>query len=571
MKTLSDHGIELGSSSGTEARTTCPQCSGQRKKSRDRCLAVNTEKGTWFCHHCGWSGGIGREESPAEYVARTPTPTAQYRKPKPPKMDTDGLPEKVVEWFAARGISETTLKAAKVGYGPVWMPQENVEVNAINFPYYHDGELVNVKYRDGKKNFRMEKGARRVLYGLDDINEFQTIWTEGEIDKLSFLEAGFPNCVSVPDGAPTPNTNNYSSKFDFLDDAESIIDPVLSHIIAVDGDAPGARLKAELIRRLGPGKCRVIEWPNGCKDANEVLAAHGPEALKTLVDKARPAPVAGVFDVDDIEREVLDFYDYGFERGESTGWKSVDEFYTVRVREWSVVTGIPGHGKSEWLDAVMVNMAKNAGWRFGVCSMENYPLSRHFAKLIEKYVGLPFQGHHRVSRMSRDNLKTAIEWARDHFFFLHPEDDDMTIDGVLGLAQVLVYRHGIQGLVIDPWNELDHTWPREQNEVMYISSALSKIRRFARKAGVHVWIVAHPTKLPKRADGQYPPPTPYDISGAAHWRNKADNAITVYRPNMNDWKDPTVEVHVQKIRFKEIGKTGLATIYYDYTNGRYSE
>lgn len=569
-KTLSDHGINIPAGAANETRTTCPQCSDQRRKKRDRCLAVNVSKGTWLCHHCGWSGGVDKPETPAEYVAKTPTPR-QYQKPKPPKADPDGLPEKVIKWFKDRGISEATLTAAGIGYGPVWMPQENREVSAINFPYRVGGELVNVKYRDGKKNFRMEKGAERVLYGLDDVNEFQTIWVEGEIDKLSFAEAGFDNCVSVPDGAPTPSTQNYSSKFDFLDSAEDIIQPVMSHIIAVDSDAPGVRLKTELIRRLGPGKCRVVEWPDGCKDANDVLIKHGGEGLRSAIAGAKPAPVAGVFDVDDIEREILDFYNYGFERGEKTGWHSVDKLYTVRVREWSVVTGIPGHGKSEWLDALMVNLAKHSGWRFGVCSMENYPLSRHLAKLVEKYVGLPFQANGQVTRMGMDQLQESIKWAKDHFFFLHPEDDDLTIDGLLKLAQVLVYRHGINGLVIDPWNELDHQWPREQNEVMYISSALSKIRRFARKAGCHIWVVAHPTKLQKKTDGQYPVPTPYDISGASHWRNKSDNAITIHRPNMKDFRDPSVEVHIQKVRFKEVGRVGFTTLKYDYANGRYSE
>ena len=156
-----------------------------------------------------------------------------------------------------------------------------------------------------------------------------------------------------------------------------------------------------------------------------------------------------------------------------------------------------------------------------------------------------------------------------HFYFLAP-DENLSVSGILELAKILVCRYGINGLVIDPWNELDHSWQAGDTETRYISAMLTKIRRFARNNGVHVWIVAHPTKLKKEDDGTYPVPTPYDIAGAAHWRNKADNAITIHRPNMLDHKDRTVEVHVQKVRFKEIGKVGCATLKYDWITGRYS-
>jgi twinkle protein len=201
--------------------------------------------------------------------------------------------------------------------------------------------------------------------------------------------------------------------------------------------------------------------------------------------------------------------------------------------------------------------------------MENFPLQRHFAKLAEKYVRLPFLSSRQMEKMPERELHNAIEWAKDHFYFLAPEDDDLSVDGVLRLAKVLVFRHGIQGLIIDPWNELDHSWASGDSETRYISSMLTKIRRFARNHGLHVWVVAHPTKLQKKANGEYPVPTPYDISGSSHWRNKADNAIAVHRPNMTDWKDPKVEVHIQKIRFKEIGKVGNAVLKYDYLTGRY--
>ena len=236
-----------------------------------------------------------------------------------------------------------------------------------------------------------------------------------------------------------------------------------------------------------------------------------------------------------------------------------------------MITGIPASGKSEWLDAMLINMAKANGSVYGMLSMENLPLQRHFGKLAEKYSNQPFEEKLQAQRMSRDDLQDSIEWVGDHFKFMVPESEDMSLDGVLSLAKILCYRYGINGLVIDPWNELNHGLKRGETETEHISKSLSKVRRFAREQNIHVWIVAHPTKLQKDKNGQYPIPTPYDVAGSAHWRNKADNSITVHRPNVADFHDKRVEIHVQKIRFKEIGRVGVANLKYDYISGNYYE
>lgn len=563
METFSDYGIQVDISHG-QARTTCPECSADRKKSNDRCLSVDVDSGVWLCQHCGWTGCLKDKK---QFVQQVRPAKKTFTKPEyKEKID---LPGKVVSWFLGRGISEETLAENKIGYGPVYIPQVQKEVNAIHFPYYHNGEVLNIKHRDGNKNFCMVKGAERVLYGLDHINKFSTVIVEGEIDKLSFYEAGIIDCVSVPDGAPSENTKNYATKFSFLESAEDQISEVAKWVIAVDNDAPGVRLKDELVRRFGPERCWVVEWPDGCKDANDTLVNYGKDKLLDCFYNAAPVPVNGVFSVSDFKGKILDTYRHGFQKGELTGWGCVDELYTVRPGEWTLVTGIPASGKSEWLDALTVNLATNQGWVFGVLSLENLPLERHFAKLAEKYINLPFSETLHSYKMSEDDLGMACEWGEKHFKFLNPDEEDLNVDGILKLAKVLVFRHGINGLIIDPWNELDHTARGMVSETEHISLALGRIRKFAREHNIHVWIVAHPTKLQKDKDGKYPVPTPYDVAGSAHWRNKADNSITVHRPNLADKLDRRVEIHVQKIRFKEIGRVGVATLDYDVVSGRY--
>jgi twinkle protein len=568
MKTLDDFNISIPLGRTGEVTTTCPQCSPHRQKNpKARCLSVNVEKGVWHCNHCDWAGtlkeGVKDRSNPYANSPKT------YRKPTYSGVTPDG--GKMLEWFASRSIPTDVVRRNRISVGQVYMPQVEAEVSAIRFPFFRNGEVVNIKSRDKDKNFRMETGAERVLYGMDDCNGHETlIIVEGEIDKLSVEVAGFVNCVSVPDGAPSPKSKDYTSKFSFLENCEEFLAGFKRVILAVDSDAPGQKLEEELARRIGAERCARVEWPIGCKDANEVLITQGKEVLQERLVSARPYPVSGIFEVADFATSIDRMYEKGLPPGAKPGWPSLNHLITFQPGQWTVVTGIPGHGKSELLDAILVNLAAAYGWTFAIFSPENQPLELHFQKLAEKYVCKPFFG---PQRMTRHELDAAKSWISERFTFVLPEADGLSVDNVLNLARVAVRRKGVQGVILDPWNELDHARPPSLSETEYISASLTKIRRFARENGVHVWLVAHPAKLRKekndRGEMVYPVPTPYDISGSAHWRNKADNALTVYREVINE--SNLVQVHVQKVRFKYCGKPGVTELRYDRMTGRYDE
>jgi twinkle protein len=233
------------------------------------------------------------------------------------------------------------------------------------------------------------------------------------------------------------------------------------------------------------------------------------------------------------------------------------------------VGGIPGHGKSSLLDALTVNLARLHGWRFAVCSPENQPLEEHAARLMAIYDGRPFHDG-PTARMSVDAKDRAKRWLDAHFTFLLPDENGRTIESVLALARLTHHTAPLDGLVIDPWNELDHARPAGMREDEHISRSLTRIRAFARQHDLHVWLVAHPKKLEKQADGTYPVPTPYDISGAAHWRNKADNALAVWRDHGRP-EDGT-QVHAQKVRFQPWeGTEGMVRLMFDRVTGRFRE
>lgn len=562
MKTFEDFGITNLRGSGVERRSTCPQCSSSRKNKKATCLDVNMDKGVWNCHHCGWKGtlksGSDSSSNPYLWVKKT------YTKP----VFVERSPEnKMLDWFLSRGITAEVVTRNKIYRDEIYMPQVEDHVPAICYPFFRKGEAVNMKYRDKDKHFRGVGGAERVFYGLDDIDDI-TFIVEGEMDKLSLEVAGFKNCISVPDGAPAPDAKDYSSKFEFLENCKEELSKVVCFVIAVDSDKPGQVLEEELARRLGKDKClRVPGWPEGCKDANDVLMKHGVEVLKDRLSTLHDFPIKGVMKVSSFRDKIEKLYDSGIEPGINPGWPEMAQHYTVKGGYMTIVTGIPQHGKSEWLDALLVNLAKNQGWKFAFYSPENHPVETHASKLIEKYIGKGFDRNY-LGFMDVKERNEGIEWLDNHFSFLGGDENALSLEGVLEKAEQLIFQEGINGLVLDPWNELDHARPSNLSETEYISKCLTRIRYFARTTGIHVWIVAHPTKLQK-INGKQPVPTPYDISGSAHWFNKSDNCITVWR----DIQKPGSPTHIytQKIKLKGTGKLGRVLMDYNLRTGVYRE
>jgi twinkle protein len=549
-------GIDVSRLPGThgEQKTVCPKCSHTRKKATQKCLNVNLDDGVFNCWHCGFSG----KAQGGEYKRVTTDKPKAYIKPE---IKASGLTASALTWFQGRGITPAVLERNRVTTAKVFMPQIGAEVTAIAFPYFRGGETINCKYRDKDKNFRMASGAERLLYGYDDIAS-TTVIVEGEMDKLAVEVAGMTACVSVPDGAPAPNTKNIESKFDYLNDDR--LQAVQRWVIAVDNDAPGQRLQDELVRRFGAEKCLIVSWPDGCKDANDVLLQHGPEALRKHIEAAEPVPIVGVFGAQDFADEFLRMYDEGVPNGLSTGWDCIDRNWRIQPGQLVVVTGIPGHGKSEWVDALCVNLAQDHGWHTAMYSPENYPVKLHMMKLAEKYIGKPYNpGPHE--RMTKDEADKAKDWIDQHFSWILPERP--SLEEIMERARALVFRRGIRVLVIDPWNEVEHTRPQGMTEADYVSDSLRRLRMFGRKHQLLVIVVAHPRILEKKADGTYPVPTPYDISGGAMWRNKADNCLAVY----GDPTDPNgaIEVHIQKVKFKLFGQVGMVPMRWDRVTGRY--
>lgn len=567
MKDYSDFGIVIpyGKRSG-KIKTFCPECHERRRDKRDKSLSVDLDKQVWNCHYCGWSGCLSQsdfDDSPEgkrKWMEQQPwfRPTLMrrqkqtYKRPEPRPQTR--MSEKALKWFQSRGISEATLLAMRVTEGEEWMPQKNVKINTVQFNYYLNGELINTKFRTGDKCFKLVSGAQLIPYNIDAIKDTpECVITEGEMDALSFIECGRRDVISVPNGAG----NNLSYLDDFIDDYFENKEVIY---IAVDTDTKGVELRDELMRRFGAERCRVLEYGDGCKDGNEHLMKYGRDSLLQCIADAPETKLEGVFTVSDFEESLDALFEHGMQKGVTIGHECFDRLCSFETKRLCVVTGIPGSGKSEFIDEIAERLNMRYGWRFAYFSPENAPLAYHASKLIEKFTGQHFDQQHLsypAYREVKDHLET-------NFFFISPKED-FRLGTILERAKSLVRRKGIKALVIDPYNRLDDE-SDGQNETKYISNLLDRLTNFAQRNDVLIILMAHPTKQPKNKDGVIEAPTLYDISGSANFYNKADFGIVVHRDRINN----TVEVHVQKVKFRHLGECGMALFKYNLNNGRYT-
>lgn len=485
----------------------------------------------------------------------------QYDKPTPRTKPPD---DPLIQYFVKRNISASTVRYFQITESKEWMPKAKEEIHVICFNYYKDGELTNIKFRGKDKDFKLNKNSEQIFYNLDSIiNETDIVITEGEIDCMSLHEAGVRSVVSVPNGTPPPNSQ---FNIEYLNNCWKYFEGKTKIIIATDNDEPGKALRNELARRLGYERCYQIQYPPDCKDMNEVLVKHGKQAVNIIIENARKWPIQGVLTMDDLYATVEDYYINGYPKGYKAGIGDFDNYLSFSGGQMTVVTGSPGSGKSEFIDWVSTSLARNHNWKFAVCSFEN-PAAIHVTKLMEKFIGLSFNFRKDPQhRMTKEQFEQGIGLTDLYFSFVDIAQTDVTIEGILDKCRELVLRTGIKGVIIDPWNYIEHKIPDGYTETQYISEALSKIREFSIRSDVHVFIVAHPRKLQKdHKTNKYPIATLYDVSGSAHFFNKTDNGISIHR----DFENNVVDIYVQKVRFSWLGKIGFASYSFDTMTRQY--
>lgn len=523
---------ELGITLQRDGKQTCPKCSKDRKNKSDPCLSVTyTDVGVLYkCHNCDWAGIV--------YYRDKYEQKKKYKRPDPPKVVKEVDP--VYKYFQARGISKTTIDKYDISFN---------DKKEIVIPYYKYGELVNIKYRknigNGKKTFRQEAETEKTLYGMDLVKDTDTlIWVEGEVDVLSFAEQGI-SAVSIPQGAS-------ENKLECIENCFEFIDQFKTHIIAVDNDVPGDKLKLNLLNRLGRDKCKVVNWKR-YKDANEALM--GGENLKQFIEAAEDINPDGITTFFDSFDEI---YKYNFEKEEDyyeTSWDKFNQLVRIRTGYLMIITGYPSRGKSTFVDNLLIDLSKKYGLKHLIASFESV-IAGHYNSLAEMYNQDTI--YHLIQNEKLLDSNT-LGFIGEHFYRFDI-NKRWTVDEICERTRLAVKKYGVKTLTIDPYNRLNNNYTDREDR--YIGTILSQLSMLAKELDILVIFVAHP----KKPDGEKMP-NMYSISGSGDWYNMADYGIIIHRERSEaTGKLSNMPlVFVQKVKNHFLGKPsgGSFSLMYD--------
>ena len=520
----------------------CPVCDNTRGHRGKKSFSWNNQERIGHCLHCGEKFvEFKQQKEQKEYAV-------------PVWKNKTNLDTNAVKWFEGRGISQNTLNDLKIYTDTEFMPQVNEKRGVICFPFFIDDRLVNIKFRDREKNFKLVKDAELIFFNINSIKGSKNVViVEGEMDCMSYVECGIKSCISVPNGA------NFRV-MEYLDNYIELFDTIDHIYVATDNDLKGIELREELIRRLGQEKCLIVNFKD-CKDANEYLIKYGGVALSQTIKDAVDIPVSGIVNLNSHYQDIYKLFVNGMEKGKAIDFPPIDDKITWELGRIAVVTGIPGHGKSEFVDWLGLRLNMLYDWKVAYFSPENFPVTYHYAKIASKIYGKPFG----QANITQEGFEEVFEYILDNYFFIYPEDD-MSFETILIKAKYLVKKRGIKILVIDPYNKIEHLRERGESETEYISRFLDKVTTFAKQMNVLVFLVAHPRKIDKNKEtGLYNKPNLYDINGSANFYNKCDYGLSVFREYSNN----TVTVDFIKVKFRHLGEGGAVTLRYNYNNGRY--
>jgi len=219
------------------------------------------------------------------------------------------------------------------------------------------------------------------------------IITEGEWDCLSWIEVGYVNAVSLPNGI-TAAPKVFEREFQYINSFDQVY-------VNFDADKLGKQMIEKIKQMIPKHKFRSIFFDiEGVKDANGALrAGYGlSDFYKTAFrEKMETVIHASEISIDEIFSATPE--------GKTTGFVDLDEILGgLRSHELTVVTGDTGSGKTTFAANLALNVAERTNTGVWITSQEMRP-----AKVLEKMGSIILKQSIRKDKID-DYSKERLPW-----------------------------------------------------------------------------------------------------------------------------------------------------------------
>lgn len=570
-----DDAVRFAREKGIRTRTVgnelrfqkCPYC--QSTKDKDT-FAINLETGQFNCKRssCSAHGNMitlhrDFNFSLGNYVDEYYDRSRQFR--SFPRVAKPEPKPQAIEYMMSRGISEEVCRKYNL---TVRKDSENVLV----FPFYDEADVLTfVKYR--KTDFDPEKDKNKewcerdtkpILFGMYQCNpENKTlIMTEGQIDSLSVVEAGYENAVSVPTGKNGFTWVPYC--WDWLQQFETLI-------IFGDKEGENITLLSDMSGRFnGLVKHVRLEDYKDCKDANDILRKYGKEQIHRCIDNAIPVELKEVKDILEVKKvNVADLEK--FDTGLMSLNRTIGGFYMGQV---ILLTGERGKGKSTLASQFGI-MALKAGYNTFFYSGEL--MDWYFRNWLD----LQIAGDAHINKIRNPygtmdysvdgNIFPAIEkWyggkvkIYDNSIVQEDEHDEL-----LETIEKTIKRYSCRVLFIDNlMTAIEDNLAADLNRQQ--TAFVRNLTKIAKRFNVLIFLIAHPKKNQNGKDFSND-----DVAGSSNITNLVDVVLRYDEPSKksNEDGDPTPERVLQVFKNRLTGRLNLDGIglYYQESSKRISE
>lgn len=502
------------------------------------------------------------EYSNNEHHVKTRT---NYKYPVEESRDNDM--SKVYEYLASRGISKATVD---------YLDIRSDSGGNIAFHTYDENDVLTVvnyrksfKTKEKKCWFQKNADAADLLFNMNRVNTTKPlVITEGQIDTASVIEAGYLNCVSVLKGSQGMGWIEHC--WDWLQQFEQII-------IFSDGDAPGIKMRNEIINRLGAMKCKYVETPNELefkdtgkivpvKDINEILQCKGKEFLLDLISKAKDMPITSVAKLSEI-KELNPTEMDGFE----VGIKELDdELMKIFTGGVTLLTGLPSAGKTTFLNQVVLSAMDN--------DYKTFLFSRELLNGMSKgWFSQVAAGRRNMESISlpngkdffivSDEAKKQITEYYDDMFYIYKDEEENDEDKLFESMELCATKKGLRLFIIDNLMTVQLKDTQDTNKAQ--TDFMNRAIKFSMKYDVAVIIIAHPRKLQSGAEIGL-----FDIAGTQNISNLATRTISLKRvkeedKNSTSYKYYGYDVIITIVKDRIFGSTKEIPVYYDKQDRRF--
>jgi twinkle protein len=436
------------------------------------------------------------------------------------------------------------------------------------YPYLNANEIVATVTREvEKKEFWTDGNFEGTgLFGenlFKGKGKYLTI-TEGECDAMAAyqMQGSKWAVVSIRGGVKNA-VNHVRSSLEFVESFDNVV-------LCFDADDQGRKAAREVARIISPNKAKLMAFPEGYKDANDMLRQNKGADFVTAWWESKIYTPTGIMELHSkknewLNREVKESVAYP--------WEGLNKkLYGMRKGELVTLTGGTGLGKSSVTRELEHHLIKTTKDNVGIVALEE-----NWQRTADGILSIEAEDRIYLNEKRKNYSDEQLENLFDRVIekgrvYIHAHLGATDIDEIFSKLRYIIVGCQCEWVIVDHLHMLVNVLT-EGDERRGIDMLMNRLRSLVEETGVGMILVSHL----RRAQGDKGHEKGVEVSlshlkGSQGIAQLSDCVIALERNQqaLDPEQANTTKVRVLKSRYT--GDTGLAcSLKYNSTTGRLFE